>query len=118
MHKNIVVKRGMRHLANGIYYKVLKNGKGRTVGNSSIISANCNPALFNGRRLSTGIYRLKEVPIKSLLYSYQYIIKKMRKGDKWEVFIPYDQAHGEEDCNGEIPPYSDIIDTLEITDIK
>lgn len=118
MHKNIAVKRGMRHLADGIYYKVLKNGKGRTVGNSPIISANCSPTLFNGRKLSTGIYGLKEVPIKALLYGYQDVLKKMRKGDKWEVFIPYDQAYGEEDCDGKIPPYSDIIDTLEITDIK
>ena len=42
----------------------------------------------------------------------------MKPGSKWEVYIPYNLAYGEQGSPPRIPPYSDLVFTVELLGVK
>ncbi len=103
-------------LEGGIYYKVLKQGRGdgRTPSRSSVVSAHytgktINGKVFDSSRGSTApAFRLRD-----LIPGWIIALGHMHVGDRWEIYIPAEKAYGRLNQPG-IPGGSTLIFDIEL----
>lgn len=107
---------GVRPLDKGIYYKPIKNGnaKGPTPNRSSVVTVHYIGRTINGKAFDSSrggvapAFRLRE-----LIPGWIIALQQMHPGDKWEVYIPAEQAYGKINQPG-IPGGSTLIFEIEL----
>jgi len=106
---------GVKKLSNGILYKVVTDSKSADrVTASDSVKVKYEGKLTNGtvfdnsNRQPGGTATLS---LKNVIKGWQAAIPQMPVGSTWEIYIPYDQAYGEQG-SGPIPPYSALIFTI------
>lgn len=106
---------GVKKLSNGILYKVVTDSKSTDrVTASDSVKVKYEGKLTNGtvfdnsNRQPGGTATLS---LKNVIKGWQTAIPQMPVGSTWEIYIPYDQAYGEQG-SGPIPPYSALIFTI------
>ena len=101
---------GVRELANGILYKVLEAGSGKSPGAGSVVSVYYKGSLINGRVFddNTG----KRIPdafrLRDLIVGWQIALRNMREGDRWQIYIPAAYGYGSRPVPG-IPGGSALV---------
>lgn len=107
INKEQMKKEGFHLITDGIYYKTISKGNGKTHCNSSsIITVEYKGTLMNGvefDRSNGGI----EFNLTNVIRGWQIAIPYMTLGETAEFVIPYDLAYGEQGT-GPIPPYSNL----------
>lgn len=111
---------GVLPLDKGIYYKPVKRGRadGPTPNRSSVVVVHymgktINGKTFDSSRGSTApAFRLRE-----LIPGWIIALQQMHVGDKWEVYIPAEQAYGKFNQPG-IPGGSTLIFEIELLAIS
>ena len=105
---NIAKKAGIKKLANGVYYEVIKEGNGEIPADTSRVEVNYEGKLINDtvfdssyERKSPATFRCNQVPV----------------GSTWMVYIPQDQAYAEREA-GQIKPFSALKFKIELLSIK
>lgn len=108
-------EKGVKKLSNGILYKVVTDSKSADrVAASDSVKVKYEGKLANGtvfdnsNRQPGGTATLS---LKNVIKGWQAAIPQMPVGSTWEIYIPYDQAYGEQG-SGPIPPYSALIFTI------
>ena len=107
---------GVLPLDKGIYYKVLKKGNpsGAVPTPASVVTVHYTGKTINGKTFDSSrggvapAFRLRE-----LITGWIIALKQMRVGDKWEVYIPAEQAYGKSNQPG-IPGGSTLIFEIEL----
>lgn len=107
---------GVLPLDKGIYYKVVKNGNRGTVspGRNSVVTVHYTGKTINGRTFDSNrggtpsAFRLRE-----LIPGWIIALQQMHVGDRWEVYIPAEQAYGKFSQPG-IPGGSVLIFDIEL----
>lgn len=107
---------GVFPLDKGIYYKVLKkrNPSGAVPTLSSVVTVHYTGKTINGKTFDSSrggvapAFRLRE-----LITGWIIALKQMHVGDKWEVYIPAEQAYGKSNQPG-IPGGSTLIFEIEL----
>lgn len=107
---------GVTLIDKGIYYKVLKKGvKGaKSPNKSSVVTVHYTGKTINGKTFDSSrggvapAFRLRE-----LIPGWMIALQKMVPGDKWEVYIPSEQAYGKFSQPG-IPGGSTLIFEIEL----
>lgn len=107
INKEQMKKEGFHLITDGIYYKTISKGNGKTHCNSSsIITVEYKGTLMNGVEFDRSNGSI-EINLTYLIRGWQIAIPYMTLGETAEFVIPYDLAYGEQGT-GPIPPYSNL----------
>lgn len=109
---------GVKPLDKGIYYKSLKKGNGTVRPNrGSVVTVHYTGKTINGKTFDSSrggvapAFRLRD-----LIPGWIIALQQMTVGDKWEVYIPAEQAYGKLNQPG-IPAGSTLIFEIELKSI-
>ncbi len=114
--KNKSTEPGVKPLDKGIFYKVLKNGNQKlpSPNRGSVITAHYVGKTINGKTFDSSrggvapAFRLRD-----LIPGWVIALQQMHPGDKWEIYIPAEQAYGRLNQPG-IPGGSTLIFEIEL----
>ena len=116
--KDKSAENGVMPLDKGIYYKVLKKGQGTVSPNrGSVVTVHYTGKTINGKTFDSSrggvapAFRLRE-----LIPGWIIALQQMHVGDRWEVYIPAEQAYGKFNQPG-IPGGSTLIFDIELNGI-
>ncbi len=103
-------KEGVKMLANGIQYKVLKEGTGAIPADTSMVKVH-----YEGRLINDTIFdsSYKGGELAKVIKGWTEALCHMPEGSVWEVYIPQDQAYAERQQRG-IDPFSTLIFKIEL----
>ena len=107
---------GVMPLDKGIFYKVLKKGDASkpSPNRNSVVTAHYTGKTINGKTFDSSrggvapAFRLRD-----LIPGWIIALQQMHPGDKWEVYIPAEQAYGKMNQPG-IPGGSTLIFEIEL----
>lgn len=107
-------------LDKGICYKVIKSGPkgGTSPTRNSVVVAHYTGKTINGKTFDSSrsgapaAFRLRE-----LIPGWIIAMQQMRPGDRWEVYIPAEQAYGRSSVPG-IPGGSTLIFDIELIQVS
>lgn len=110
---------GVAPLDKGIFYKVIKKGKGDAHPNrGSVVTVHYTGKTINGKTFDSSrggvapAFRLRD-----LIPGWIIALQQMCVGDKWEVYIPAEQAYGRMNQPG-IPGGSTLVFEIELLAIN
>lgn len=106
---------GVAPLDRGVFYKVLKKGKGDIHPNrGSVVTVHYSGRTINGKTFDSSrggvapAFRLRD-----LIPGWIIALQQMSVGDRWEVYIPAEQAYGRTSQPG-IPGGSTLVFDIEL----
>ncbi len=109
---------GVIALDKGVLYKVIRSGKGGPTPNrNSVVTAHYVGKTINGKTFDSSrggvapAFRLRD-----LIPGWIIALQQMHVGDKWEIYIPAEQAYGRFNQPG-IPGGSTLIFEIELLGI-
>ena len=111
---------GVKALPGGVYYKVLQSGpeSGRHPSPLSVVVCHYLGRTIDGKCFDTSLggcpfaCRLRE-----LVEGWIIALQQMRKGDKWEIYIPAELGYGNVSQPG-IPAGSALTFEIELIDVQ
>ena len=103
-------------LDKGIFYKVIKTGNKKlpSPNRSSVVTVHYTGKTINGRTFDSS--RSGVAPafrLRDLIPGWVIALQQMHPGDRWEVYIPAEQAYGRMNQPG-IPGGSTLIFDIEL----
>lgn len=113
-------KEGVKTLENGLQYKVLKSGSGKTPKLSSRVETHYAGRLLDGTEFDSSYKGGKPISfaVTGVIKGWTEILQLMKEGDKWEVYIPSDLAYGERGSPPVIQPNAALIFVMELISVK
>lgn len=107
-------------LANGIQYKVLKEGNGPKPTATDKVKVHYKGTLIDGTEFDSSIKRGEpaEFYLNQVIPGWTQAIQQMPQGSKWIIYIPSDQAYGQRGAGGAIGPNETLIFEVELLDIN
>ena len=107
---------GVKPLDKGIYYKPLKRGnpEGKSPNRGSVVTVHYTGKTINGKTFDSS--RGGVAPafrLRALIPGWIIALQQMHVGDKWEVYIPAEQAYGKSNQPG-IPGGSTLVFEIEL----
>lgn len=112
---------GVMVTASGLQYKVIFKGTG-TVSpkDTSTVKVHYTGKFLDGKVFDSSVQRNQpaEFPLNQVIKGWTEGLQLMHVGDKFEFYIPYDLAYGEDGREGAIPPASLLIFEVELLEIK
>lgn len=111
---------GVNALDKGIYYKVIKSGNrnGRQPNKGSVVTVHYTGKTINGKQFDSSrggvapAFRLRD-----LIPGWIIALQQMHVGDRWEVYIPAEQAYGKLNQPG-IPGGSTLVFDIELVNVN
>ncbi len=109
----------VKKLANGVLYKVIKEGKGEMPADTSMVEVNYEGKTIDGTVFDSTYKRGKPVTLRAnqVIKGWTEALVHMPVGSTWEVVIPQDQAYGERE-QSTIKPFSALVFKIELLGIK
>ncbi len=110
---------GVVVLPSGLQYKVLEEGKGRKPSATSQVKCHYAGSLLNGQEFDSS-YRRGEPAVFGLnqvIKGWTEGVQLMSEGAKYEFYIPYNLAYGEQGSHGAIPPYATLKFVVELIEV-
>lgn len=114
------VEHGVYNLGKGICYKVLASGdkEGKSPTPESVVTVHYTGKTINGKVFDSSrggvapAFRLRD-----LIPGWIHALQHMKPGDKWELYIPAEQAYGKINQPG-IPAGSTPIFQIELLSVS
>ncbi len=108
-------------LADGLQYKVIKNGAGISPNSSSTVVVEYEGKFIDGTVFDSTAKNNKGKPVSlgvsSVMRGWSEALQKMKKGSEWEIYVPYELGYGEQG-EGSVPPFSALVFRLKLIDVK
>ena len=110
---------GVQVTPSGLQYEVLREGFGESPTDTSKVLAHYEGTLINGQKFDSSYDRGEpaEFPLSNVIPGWTEGLQLMKVGAKYKFYIPYNLGYGERGTRG-IPPYSTLIFTVELKDIR
>jgi len=105
-------KEGIKTLAKGVQYKVLKEGKGAIPTAGSTVTIN-----YEGKTIEGKTFDKRDgakMNTNGAIAGFSEALTHMPIGSKWEIYIPYSAAYGAQQAGPDIKPFSALIFTVEL----
>lgn len=108
-------KEGVKELANGVLYRVIKEGKGAIPADTSRVEVNYEGKLIDGTVFDSSYERGKSsvMRVNQVIKGWSEALTHMPVGSTWEIVIPEDQAYGASE-SAKIEPFSTLIFKVEL----
>ena len=106
-------------LPSGLQYKVLTMGTGPKPTATQEVSVKYEGRLVDGKVFDSSYTRKDQVTkfrANQVIKGWTEALTMMPVGSKWELYIPQELGYGDRQ-QGQIPPYSTLIFTVELVDI-
>ncbi len=112
-------KEGVKTLANGVQYKVIKEGTGAIPADTSLVKVHYEGRLINDSIFDSSYKRGEPTTFRAnqVIKGWTEALCHMPAGSVWEVYIPQDQAYGEREQNI-IKPFSALIFKIELIEVN
>lgn len=111
-------KEGVKTLASGLQYKVLKEGTGPKPDATDTVTVHYRGTSIDGKEFAATESKPAHLPITKLIKGWQEALLLMSERAKWQIFIPPDLAYGEEgSLNGKIAPNETLVFDMELLSI-
>ena len=115
---NVAKQPGVKALANGVYYKVVNEGKGAVPAKDQTVKIEYEGRLMDGTVFdATQPNQPVALACNQVVPGFATALTAMPVGSEWEVYLPYDQAYGEQG-SGPIPPYSALVFKIKLVSIE
>lgn len=101
---------------SGLQYRVIKEGKGRKPREKSVVEYKSKAKDVNGETLFDYTDSPKQTGVNRVIKGMSEALQLMSPGAIYEICIPWDLAFGEKG-NDYMPPYTVMIEELELIDI-
>lgn len=104
---------------NGVLYKEITKGSGPKALETSNVKLHYEGKLMDGTVFDSSYKSGEPVEMRPFqtVPGFDHALTNMQKGSKWQIYIPYSEAYGEED-QGLIKPYSNLEFTIEVFSIS
>lgn len=112
-------KEGVVTTASGLQYKIITKGTGATPKDTSKVKVNYKGTFLDGKEFDNSYKRgtPAEFPLNQVIKGWTEGLQLMQVGAKYEFYVPYNLAYGEEGRGEAIPPASVLIFEVELLDI-
>lgn len=111
-------KTGVTTLADGLQYKVLKEGSGPKPTANDTVTVNYRGTLIDGKEFDSSYKRGQPAtfPVGGVIKGWTEALQLMPVGSKWELYIPADLAYGDQGRPG-IEPGDTLVFEVELLSI-
>ncbi|MGB1040223.1 MAG: FKBP-type peptidyl-prolyl cis-trans isomerase [Flavobacteriales bacterium] len=105
-------------LPSGLMYKIIKEGNGAKPAATDVVSTHYHGTLIDGTVFDSSVERGEptEFPVNRVIPGWTEALQLMPVGSKWQLYIPYQLAYGEQGTRG-IDPYSPLVFDVELLKI-
>ena len=113
-------KPGVKTTASGLQYKVLKEGSGPSPKETDTVVTNYRGTLIDGTEFDSSYKRNEPATfqVNRVIKGWTEALQLMKKGAKYQLFIPAGLAYGPQGAGAEIGPNATLIFEVELIDIK
>ncbi len=113
-------KEGVVSLENGIQYKVLEKGSGKSPKASDTVVANYEGPLVDGSVFDSSYKRGQPAtfPLAKVIPGWREVLPLMTEGAKWRVVLPPEQAYGAQGRGSKIGPNATLVFDIELLEVK
>jgi len=110
----------IRHLQDGLYYEVLREGEGDRPAPDAGITVHYKGSLPDGTVFDSSYDRGQpaDLELTRVIKGWQMGIPLMAVGAKYKLYIPSALGYGERGSGPKIPPHSPLIFEIELLGIK
>ncbi len=113
---------GVKTTASGLQYKVIAqgDGKGKQPVASDQVTVHYKGTLLDGTEFDSSYKRGEPAtfPLGGVIKGWTEGLQLMRVGDKYQLFVPYQLAYGEQGRGKTIPPASLLVFEVELKDVQ
>lgn len=111
-------KPGVEVTGSGLQYKIVREGTGASPDENDMVSVHYRGTFVNGDQFDSSYDRGQpaEFPVNRVIPGWTEGLQMMKEGAKWELYIPYNLAYGEQGREG-IPPYATLIFEVELLEV-
>lgn len=112
-------KNGVKTLASGVQYKVIKEGNGEIPTETSLVKIHYEGRTIDGTVFDSSYKRNSPTSMRcnQAITGFADVLTNMPVGSIWEVYIPQELAYGERSF-GIIKPFSTLIFKIELISIE
>ncbi len=112
-------KEGVVTLESGLQYKVINEGNGASPTAEQSVSCHYRGTLIDGTEFDSSYKRGEPAtfPVSGVIPGWTEALQKMKKGAKWELYVPSDLAYGERGAGQTIGPNATLIFEVELLEI-
>jgi len=111
-------KEGVQKLSSGLRYKIITKGKGKTPTKKDKVKIKYVGKFIDNRIFDSSLSQPKTFSFDAIIPGLAEGLQLMNVGSKYEFYIPYNLAYGENGVPGLIPPFSTLIFEVELVDIE
>ena len=106
--------------ASGLQYRIMNSGDGKSPAPTDQVTTHYHGKLLDGTVFDSSVNRGTPAtfPVNGVIQGWQEALPMMKEGDKWELFIPYTLAYGENGAGGSIPPFATLIFEVELISVN
>jgi len=111
-------KQGVKTLASGLQYKVVKEGSGKKPKVTDKVTTHYRGTLIDGTEFDSSYKRGEPatLPVNGVIPGWTEALQLMKVGSKWQLFVPAKLAYGERGTPM-IGPNAVLIFTIELLSI-
>lgn len=112
-------KEGVVTLPSGLQYKVITKGNGPKPAETDKVTVHYKGSFINGEEFDSSYKRNQPAtfPVIGVIPGWTEALKLMSVGDKWNLYIPYNLAYGENGKAPVIEPYKTLLFEVELIEI-
>jgi FKBP-type peptidyl-prolyl cis-trans isomerase FklB len=113
-------KEGVKTTASGLEYKVIKEGTGPQPKATDMVTVNYRGTLIDGTEFDSSYKRGQPAtfPLNGVIKGWTEGLQLMKKGAKYQFFVPSNLAYGERSVGPDIAANATLIFEVELVDVK
>ena len=113
-------KEGVITLPDGLQYKPIKSGDGKSPKANDKVTVHYTGKLINGVEFDSSKRRGKPATfqVDKVIPGWTEALQLMHEGDKWELYIPPELGYGDQAAGGKIPANSALIFEVELISVN